>query len=100
VQYLAMVPYTVLLAYYRSVQADRLSTFMRASLALLTLVLPLGFAYAGGTLAAAWAFTLAVSVAAVIGGVVTAVSASRSRSDAPRPPETAEADLRPAADTM
>lgn len=76
--YLAMVPYTVLLAYYRSVQANRLSTSMRAALAGLTLVLPLAFAYSGGTLAAAWAFTLAVAAAAAIGGVSTAVARPRT----------------------
>jgi O-antigen/teichoic acid export membrane protein len=98
VQYLAMVPYTVLLAYYRSVQANRLSTLMRAVLALLTLILPLGLVYAGGTLASAWAFTLAVAVAAVVGVVATAVSKSRSSAESSRRPEPSEADLRPAAD--
>lgn len=106
-QYLAMVPYTVLLAYYRSVQANRLSTLMRAVLALLTLVLPLILAFAGGVLAAAWAFTLAVGVATVVGGIATVVSRSRSTSSpvstaGPGPgqaePEPADAALRPATD--
>ena len=98
VQYLAMVPYTVLLAYYRSVQANRLSTLMRAVLALLTLVLPLALAYAGGTLAPAWAFALAVAAAAVVGGTATVVSdpdqpfAGRNRASHGRDP--AEAGLR------
>lgn len=101
VQYLAMVPYTVLLAYYRSVQADRLSTLMRAALALLTLALPLALAYAGGTMATAWAFTLAVAAAVVVGGVATGVSRSRSQSrEEPTPdrPDPEDAELRPAAD--
>ena len=97
VQYLAMVPYTVLLAYYRSVQANRLSTLMRAALALLTLVLPLALAYAGGTLSAAWAFTFAVAAAAIIGGIATVWSRTRPvvRTE-PQRPDTAEAELRPA----
>lgn len=107
-QYVAMVPYTVLLAYYRSVQANRLSTFMRAALALLTLALPLALAYAGGTRAAAWAFTFAVAVAAAAGVVATAVWRRKTRTETPeqpdssyaRPAETAcaEPELRPAAD--
>ena len=99
VQYLAMVPYTVLLAYYRSVQANRLSTLMRAALALLTLVLPLALAYAGGTLSSAWAFTFAVAAAAVIGGIATVWSRSRSKSMTqaePQQSDPAEAELRPA----
>lgn len=97
-QYLAMVPYTVLLAYYRSVQADKQSTLMRATLAALTLVPPFSLAYASGTVAAAWAFTLAVSVATVTGAVATGVSVSRSRTGSGRQPETVEAERRSAAD--
>lgn len=81
-QYLAMVPYTVLLAYCRSVRADRLSTLMRAALAVLTLVLPLTFAVAGGVLAAAWAFAVAVAVAAGVGVIGNAVSRKKPRSTA------------------
>jgi len=101
VQYVAMVPYTVLLAYYRSVQANRLSTLMRAVLALLTLVLPLALAYAGGTVGAAWAFALAVAAAVVVGGTATVVSRSRSRSrteSSLHRPDAAEVELRRAAD--
>ena len=101
VQYVAMVPYTVLLAYYRSVQANRLSTLMRAVLALLTLVLPLALAYAGGTVGAAWAFALAVAAAVVVGGTATVVSRSRSRSrteSSLHRPDPAEVELRRAAD--
>ncbi len=97
VQYLALVPYTVLLAYYRSAQANTLSTLMRAVLALLTLVLPLALAYSGGTLASAWAFTLAVAAAAVIGGIATLWSNSRTRTEPPPQPDDAETELRPAA---
>lgn len=106
VQYLAMVPYTVLLAYYRSVQANQLSTLMRAVLAVLTLMLPLALAFAAGVLAAAWAFTIAVGVAVVAGGIATVVSraGSGSRPESSRRPEPAEdepadAGLRPAADS-
>lgn len=96
-QYVAMVPYTILLAYYRSVQANRLSTFMRAVLAVLTLVLPLVFAYAGGSLASAWAFTLAVAVAALVGGIATLVWRSKSQSEqTPPQPAPTDAGLRPA----
>lgn len=95
-QYVAMVPYTVLLAYYRSVQANRLSTLMRAVLAGLTLVLPLALAFSGGTIAAAWAFSLAVAAAAVAGGIATVLSRPRT---APHPvPGPDEEALRPAAD--
>lgn len=97
-QYVAMVPYTVLLAYYRSVQANRLSTFMRAVLAVLTLVLPLALAYAGGNLASAWAFTLAVAVAALVGGIATIMWRSKTQSEQAPQPAPADADLRPAAE--
>ncbi|MDQ0848579.1 O-antigen/teichoic acid export membrane protein [Arthrobacter sp. B3I9] len=107
-QYIAMVPYTLLLAYYRSVQANKLSTFMRGALAILTLVLPLAFSYAGGTVASAWAFSLAVGVAALVGGLATVRWRSKSRSGLPTrqdpsrartsAPGPAEPDLRPAAD--
>ena len=97
-QYVAMVPYTVLLAYYRSVQANRLSTFMRAVLAVLTLVLPLALAYAGGNLASAWAFTLAVAVAALVGGIATVVWRSKTQSQRATQPAPADAELRPAAE--
>lgn len=91
VQYLAMVPYTVLLAYYRSVRADRLSTLMRGALAALTLVLPLGLAYTGGTAGAAWAFALAVMAAVAVGGAATGVTRrSRRRSVATAPERGAE----------
>jgi O-antigen/teichoic acid export membrane protein len=97
-QYVAMVPYTVLLAYYRSVQANRLSTLMRAVLAGLTLVLPLALAYAGGTMAAAWAFTLAVAAATVVGAIATLLSRAKLRPETSHEPVPADAELRPAAD--
>jgi O-antigen/teichoic acid export membrane protein len=97
-QYVAMVPYTVLLAYYRSVQANRLSTLMRAVLAGLTLVLPLALAYAGGTPAAAWAFTVAVATATVVGGIATLLARSKSRTERPHRSAPTDAELRPAAD--
>ena len=77
VQYLAMVPYTVLLAYFRAAQANRLSTLMRGVLAALTLVLPLALAMGGSAAASAWGFTGAVAVAAVCG--LVAVRAGRTR---------------------
>ncbi|MDN3481488.1 hypothetical protein QMA10_06075 [Arthrobacter sp. APC 3897] len=67
VQYLAMVPYTVLLAYFRAAQANRLSTRMRGVLAALTLALPLGLALTGSAEASAWGFAAAVAVAAGCG---------------------------------
>lgn len=81
VQYLAMVPYTVLLAYFRAVQANRLSTLMRGVLAALTLALPLCLALGGSATASAWGFTSAVAAAAVCG--LAAVRAARSRSARP-----------------
>lgn len=81
VQYLAMVPYTVLLAYFRATQANRLSTLMRGILAALTLVLPLALALGGSTGASAWGFAGAVAVAAACG--LIAVRAGRSRSARP-----------------
>ncbi|WP_104161715.1 hypothetical protein [Arthrobacter sp. ZGTC212] len=77
-QYLAMVPYTVLLAYFRAAQANRLSTLMRGILAALTLALPLGLALTGSAVASAWGFAAAVAVAAVCG--LLAVRAGRIRS--------------------
>jgi O-antigen/teichoic acid export membrane protein len=108
VQYLAMVPYTVLLAYYRSARADSLSTLMRAVLAVLTLVLPLALGYAGGTAGSAWGFTLGVAIAVLVGGIATGLSLSRPPSPQDpascrpelglRGPGSAEVELRPAAD--
>ncbi|MDQ0853376.1 hypothetical protein QFZ79_001487 [Arthrobacter sp. V4I6] len=96
-QYVAMVPCTVLLAYYRSAQADRLSTLMRAALVGLTLVLPLALAYAGGTPASAWAFTLAVAAATIVGGIATLLSMSKSRTEASHRFDPADAEVWPAA---
>lgn len=81
VQYLAMVPYTVLLAYFRATQANRLSTLMRGILAALTLVLPLALALGGSAGASAWGFAGAVAVAAACG--LVAVRAGRTRSARP-----------------
>lgn len=81
VQYLAMVPYTVLLAYFRATQANRLSTLMRGILAALTLVLPLALALGGSAGASAWGFAGAVAVAAACG--LIAVRAGRARSARP-----------------
>ncbi|UWX97974.1 hypothetical protein N2K95_04700 [Arthrobacter zhaoxinii] len=78
VQYLAMVPYTVLLAYFRAVQVNRLSTLMRGVLAVLTLVLPLALALGGSAAASAWGFTGAVAIAAVCGLVAVRVARVRS----------------------
>ncbi|WP_104104448.1 hypothetical protein [Arthrobacter sp. 08Y14] len=78
VQYLAMVPYTVLLAYFRAVQANRLSTLMRGVLAALTLALPLALALSGSAAASAWGFAGAVAVAAVCGLVAVRVGRSSS----------------------
>lgn len=77
VQYLVMVPYTVLLAYFRAAQANRLSTLMRGVLAALTLLLPLGLAVGGSATASAWGFAGAVAVAAVCG--LLAVRVGRTR---------------------
>ena len=77
VQYLAMVPYTILLAYFRAAEANRLSTLMRGVLAGATLVLPLGFALYGSAVASAWGFAAAVILAAVCGLLSLAVSRRR-----------------------
>lgn len=98
-QYVAMVPYTVLLAYHRSVQANRLSTRMRATLAGLTLVLPLALAYPGGTSGAAWAFTFALAAATAVGAVATVLSRSKARTEPPRRSAAPDTQLRPAADS-
>ena len=83
VQYLVMVPYTVLLAYFRATQANRLSTFMRGVLAALTLVLPLSLALAGSTTASAWGFAGAAGAAAICG--LLAVRLPRRRRGAAKP---------------
>ena len=78
VQYLAMVPYTALLAYFRAAQANQLSTLMRGVLAGLTLALPLGLALTGSAVAAAWGFAAAVAVAAACGLLAVRVGRVRS----------------------
>lgn len=79
VQYLAMVPYTILLAYFRASESNQLSTLMRGALAVLTLVLPLALAVSGSAEASAWGFTAAVAVAALCGAVAVMLN-RRSRS--------------------
>lgn len=76
-QYLVMVPYTILLAYFRASEANRLSTLVRGILAGATLVLPLGFALTGSAAASAWGFAAAVGLASVSG--LLAVRAGRRR---------------------
>lgn len=88
VQYLAMVPYTILLAYFRATEANRLSTLMRGVLAVLTLVLPLTLALAGSVEASAWGFAAAAATAALCGSV--AVNLAR------RPGKSRRAALQPA----
>lgn len=83
VQYLAMVPYTILLAYFRASEANRLSTLMRSVLAGTTLVLPLAFALTGSAAASAWGFAAAVAAASVCG--LLTVRAGRRRSGLPAP---------------
>lgn len=77
IQYLAMVPYTVLLAYFRATESNRLSTQMRGALAALTLVLPLGLSLTTSTAVTAWGFAAAAAAAAACG--VLAVRRSRVR---------------------
>ena len=84
VQYLAMVPYTILLAYFRASEANRLSTLMRGVLAGMTLVLPLGFALTGSVASAAWGFAAAVAAAAAC-GLLAVYAGLRSRSSASTP---------------
>lgn len=73
VQYLAMVPYTIMLACFRATEANRLSTSMRGILAGATLILPLGLALYGSTVAAAWGFAAATGLAAACGLVRVAI---------------------------
>lgn len=68
-QYLLMAPYTLILAYCRAVEANRLSTRIRGSLAGATLIAPLLLAVIDGTIAAAWGFAAAMLLAVVIGGI-------------------------------
>lgn len=79
VQYLAMVPYTILLAYFRATESNQLSTLMRGVLAALTLILPLAFAVPGSAQASAWGFTAAVAVAALCGAAAVMLN-RRTRS--------------------
>ncbi|MCC3292040.1 hypothetical protein [Arthrobacter sp. zg-Y1110] len=81
VHYLAMVPYTIMLAYFRASEANRLSTLMRAVLAGLTLVLPLCFALTESVAATAWGFAGAVALASVC-GLLSLVVRRRSRAEA------------------
>lgn len=83
VQYLAMVPYTVLLAYFRATQAGRLSTVMRGVLAALTLLLPLGLALSGSVEASAWGFTGAVVAASVCGLLAIRLGRTRAKQAGP-----------------
>ena len=83
VQYLAMVPYTILLAYFRATEANQLSTLMRGVLAALTLILPLALALSGSTQASAWGFAVAVAIAGVCGAVAVKLGRrARSSRDA------------------
>lgn len=68
-QYLLMAPYTLILAYCRAVEANKLSTRMRGSLAIGTLLIPLFLAVINGTIAAAWGFAVAMLIAVVTGGI-------------------------------
>lgn len=86
VQYLAMVPYTILLAYFRATEANQLSTLMRGVLAALTLILPLALALSGSTQASAWGFAVAVAIAGVCG----AVAVKLNRRGRPAPDEALE----------
>lgn len=88
IQYLAMVPYTVLLAYFRATESNRLSTQMRGALAALTLVLPLGLSLTTSTAVTAWGFAAAAAAAAACG----VLAARRSRVRISR---TAAAALQP-----
>ena len=88
IQYLAMVPYTVLLAYFRATESNRLSTQMRGALAALTLVLPLGLSLTTSTAVTAWGFAAAAAAAGACG----VLAARRSRVRISR---TAAAALQP-----
>jgi O-antigen/teichoic acid export membrane protein len=81
VQYLAMVPYTILLAYFRASEANQLSTLMRGVLAGLTLILPLALALTGSTEASAWGFAAAAAIAGACGAIAVKLN-HRSRAAA------------------
>lgn len=85
VQYLAMVPYTILLAHFRASEANRLSTQMRGVLAGLTLVLPLAFALTGSAAASAWGFAAAVAAASACGLLTVRAGQRRGGTPAPSP---------------
>ncbi|WP_146363570.1 hypothetical protein [Arthrobacter yangruifuii] len=84
VQYLAMVPYTIMLAYFRASVANRLSTVMRGVLAGSTLVLPLCFALNGSAASAAWGFAAAVALASAC-GLLSIAAGRRSKPPAAAP---------------
>lgn len=79
VQYAAMVPYTVLLAYLRATVDNRSSTKMRALLAVLTLVLPVTGAFLWSTSGAAWGFTVAMALATTAGLGLAVAGRRRTR---------------------
>ena len=72
VQYVLLAAYTLALTVFRVRKLNRSSTVMRAILAALTLIAPLGLAFWAGTSGAAWGFALAVGAAAVAGGILLA----------------------------
>lgn len=72
VQAIAMVGYTVVLAYFRAADLHNQSSWMRGVLAGLTLIIPLtGAIVLASTTAVAWGFALAVGVAALLGTTST-----------------------------
>lgn len=71
IQAIAMVGYTVVLAYYRATEMHRQSTWMRGVLAGATLAIPLaGAIIFNEKVAAAWGFAIAVAIAALLGSVL------------------------------
>jgi O-antigen/teichoic acid export membrane protein len=84
VQALAMVGYTILLAYYRSSALHNSSSIMRGILAVMTLAVPFAAATVFGVQGGAWGFASAVAVALAAGLVLTAVLRRRgNRGSAP-----------------
>lgn len=80
VQAIAMVGYTVILAYFRASAMHKQSTWMRGVLAGATLAVPL----AGAMLfdekaAAAWGFAIAVAIAALLGAILSRAKVRAAR---------------------
>jgi len=82
-QAMAMVGYTVALAYYRSSGLHAHSSIMRGALAVLTLAVPLTAAIVFGVPGAAWGFAVAVALAVLIGAFWTRRAGGHEREGQP-----------------